>query len=499
MTLGDALGSGLSASLGAIPGEALAARRWFAGKARTPRRLELLDAAELEPRSALVLVLARALYSEGEPEVYALPLLAVAGTAAPPESVPLAVLHAPTGETTTLHDATELPQGQAALYRALLNDRPLPCREGELLLHRFEQLDPELADQGQLSRAEQSNSSIIYGRTWVLKLLRRPQGVSREAAIGRFLTLEAHFPHVPRLGAVLEYQSTAGERHTVALLHRFVANEGDGWSFCTSRLAPLLRAPNSGAMPLLPLVETVGRVTAELHAALASRPDVPAFAPEPATEQDVQRWVGDPLRQLEMVLPLAQAQLPSLPPALQPAMQKFLADAPICADRVRRMERAIHATGLIKMQIHADYHLGQVLKTPDGIAILDFEGEPSRPLSERNAKQSPLQDVAGMLRSLHYAAVAAAGPADQSAEAQRRLAAAEAWAQQAQARFQATWLQHCAVAPADSAAGNRLLELFQLAKALYELRYELSNRPNWTGIPLAGIDRLMHSVEGERS
>ncbi|MBV8083923.1 MAG: hypothetical protein JO247_03820 [Chloroflexi bacterium] len=292
--------------------------------------------------------------------------------------------------------------------------------------------------------AEQSNTSIAYGDAWILKLYRRlSHGLSRDLEVGRFLT-EVGFAHTPAVAGSLEHEDI-----TLAVMQRFVPNEGDCWAYVLDGL--------HAGRDLIPDVERLGEVTGELHAALASRPDNPDFTPELATEADEGSWLADLRHQFESALAAA-------PPDVAAQLQTW-------RPRIDAFEPPAENPELV--QIHGDYHLGQVLKTPQGFVIIDFEGEPARPLAERRAKQPPIRDVAGMLRSLHYASVSAG---------------AEAWHDSATASFLDGWRRGSA---------NRfpstpnLLTLFQLSKALYELNYELNNRPSWTHVPLAGIRALL--------
>jgi maltose alpha-D-glucosyltransferase/alpha-amylase len=335
-------------------------------------------------------------------------------------------------------------------------------------------------------RGEQSNTSVVLDGL-VLKSLRRPpSGVSPDLEIPRFLTTRSAFRHAPRVAGSVEYEGPGGTA-TLGVLQEFVPNVGDGWSHVVSTLAgrdPML-APSSD-----PLVEDVGRlgaVTGELHAALASDDTDPDFRPEPITKDDVARWRDDLLRDLAAadVSDRLAETTPEAPPRVAGALAALEALAGTAS----------------KIRIHGDYHLGQVLKTQDGFVVIDFEGEPGRPPAERRRKQPVLRDVAGMLRSLDYAAhaVAFGRPEQERAAA---LGALGAWEAPARGAFLAAYhaavvRSRVALVPTTLAALERACAPFELQKACYELRYERDNRPDWVAIPRAGINRILGRLRAQ--
>jgi len=412
-------------------------RRWFAGKTRPIARLTLTDEIPLSPQITLAIL--EVTYVEGPSEQYSLAL-------------PLS------GDS----DAFEAPECQQLLFRLLAEG----ARRGPIRFEPLVDLPPN-PGPSKLLGVEQSNTSIRCGRDWILKLLRRVElGPNRDLEIGRFLTLDANFPHTPQVAGAITYAGKA----TLGVLQRFVDNQGDGWTYLCGQLEEAPNAPDDvywaqdglpdRDQPLLNQIEALGRISGEMHRALASRPDLPGFAPEPCTEADLASWLADLETQRKRATALCQD--------------------PICHSDRRAKDPSPRS--VTKIQIHGDYHLGQVLKTTDGFAIIDFEGEPARPLAERRAKQPALRDVAGMLRSLHYAAWATA-----LASPDHHLDTwAEDWARRAGDRFLKGWLETSGQ-PLDPA----LLRLFLLAKAFYELNYELNNRPAWVQVPLKGIESLM--------
>ncbi len=351
---------------------------------------------------------------------------------------------------------------------------------------------------------EQSNTSIIYGDRLILKLFRRCQpGINPDAEIDRFLTERAGFGHVPPFAGTLSYERD-GASATLALLQGMVASEGDGWTGALEELQRYYEAWVSQPFPAetsdartyvgiyLDSAATLGRRTAELHVALASAAGDPDFAPEPLTPDDVARLATGFGQRATEYLDGLKNNLPRLPDeAVEEAglvlrrRREFLAQS---ADLPPAM-------GGRRIRIHGDYHLGQVLRARNDFVILDFEGEPARPVEERRAKHSPLKDVAGMLRSFSYAAYAAlVSYTTRRPEAARQLEPwARLWERSASAAFLDAYRAGIAghgLLPESPAADDALLRAYLVDKALYELHYELNNRPAWVRIPLWGLSSL---------
>jgi maltose alpha-D-glucosyltransferase/alpha-amylase len=390
-----------------------------------------------------------------------------------------------------------------------------------------------------IGSAEQSNTSILYGDKLILKLFRRLQtGENPDVEIGRFLTEVVHFPNVaPFLGEV-SITPANGEKTTIAMLQGLVANQGDGWEWFLRQLAgfyrgiaalpapPNVLAPSSlneparlpkgldSARHSLEAAALLGRRTAEMHLALSSSADRPDFAPEPFTLEDLDRDAGRIEAQISSTLEALKSKLTTLDDSTSDAAGLVISRRLELIERSRSITASTPAGQRIR--IHGDYHLGQTLRTggapdldrqPDSrikeeteaadFMLLDFEGEPARPLSERRYKQSPLKDVAGMIRSFSY--VAQAGlkqfldsntePA-RTADSDRLGAWARAWQNSASGAFLSAYREtidaNKALLPS-AQQSQALLEAYLLEKALYELLYELNNRPAWIHIPIAGI------------
>ena len=348
--------------------------------------------------------------------------------------------------------------------------------------------------------AEQSNTSIIFGDSAILKLFRKLDvGENPDVEIGRFLTTRTSFRGTPALLGTIRLEGEGGSS-VAGILQRFVGGSGDAWKYALSAAKAQFSASDvtEGVTAFVGEARELGRVTRQMHDALASHSADPDFAPEPATRKDVANWaaaarrsIADGLQLLEERL--EQKALPGDAASAAKVLVRRRAEFPALVDEVE--EIAVEDPGM-RIRHHGDYHLGQVLRTADGkFMIIDFEGEPARPLSERRARQSPLRDVAGMLRSFAYAAATAATEVPASVPRSTVEAHAGRWQRDVRKAFLAGYLADqdrsaARILPAQRAAVASLTSLFEIEKVFYELRYELDNRPGWAWIPLRGIARL---------
>jgi trehalose synthase-fused probable maltokinase len=326
---------------------------------------------------------------------------------------------------------------------------------------------PHELEPVRLLHAEQSNTSLRFGDALILKLFRRLQfGANPDVEIGWFLTEHTAFDGTPPVAGSLTYVSPSGEEAALALLQRFEPNRGDAWTTTLARVASVLEGAEVAST--LPSIRRLGATTAELHVALAS--GTGDFAPETITLLDVVGWE----RALEAEIGVVAEAL---------GAQGISVDI----DALRRRAMGLSALeGSLKTRHHGDFHLGQVLERDDGgYVIIDFEGEPSRPLALRREKRSPLRDVAGMLRSFDYARNAALRSSSVGSGA---AGLGAKWYQAAREAFVEAYLgvvgAQPGLVPADVDAPLAALEL---EKAAYEVLYELNNRPDWLPIPLAAF------------
>src|SRR4051812_14756483 len=378
--------------------------------------------------------------------------------------------------------------------------------------------------------AEQSNSSMLFEEYAVLKLYRRlTPGVHPEIEMSRFLVERAGFANTPPLIGTIEMSLPTPEREnaggedaqmTMALgvLFGFVRNQGDGWTMALNYLSryldDALNEAAPGAIPpdqalelpdpdlfFLRLARQLGMRTGEMHRALAEfGGDDPAFAPEPITPDDIAAWRRELQGSAEDMIARLRAGRERLPEKV-----RDLADQVIDAsDRLYRAIRLLAPDSIsaVKCRHHGDYHLGQVLAVQNDFYIIDFEGEPSRPVETRRRKNSPLRDVAGMIRSFDYATSAAVRRIGETrpAASPRAAALAESWRQRAIDGFRAAYrraTRGSPVFPANKLQGKALIDFFTLEKAVYEVNYELANRPDWVSIPLTGILRVLAKAGGQ--
>jgi maltose alpha-D-glucosyltransferase/alpha-amylase len=372
----------------------------------------------------------------------------------------------------------------------------------------FAEFADALDEESRTPALEQSNTAVFFGSKLFLKGYRRLRvGVNPELELGRFLTEVSRFPHIsPVLGAVEYFDEGCEEPATLAILQKFVENQGDLWTLICQHLSRLITmraaspepaaqapSPESAAADFhLARMGLLGRRIAELHRALCVTTGDPRFDPEPVTPQDFAGWKASIERELDATMDLIESTVASLPEAARQDVAPVLAARERIRDRVRGT--AARLDGVVKTRYHGDLHLGQVLVAQDDFVIVDFEGEPGRSLEERRAKSSPLRDVAGMLRSFSYAAHAALLRREPGAATPEAGAKALAdWERDAAHHFLEGYMkaaQGLASVPSDEASFRATVELFLLEKALYELRYEIANRPDWVAIPARGLLEL---------
>ena len=493
--------------------EYLPKRRWFAAKDERLEGVRLCAIAALPgTQGAVVLAEVEARLAGGRTERYALPLAGVEDVeGAGPLAAQLALTRLRQGRRVGyLTDAFADDRMPGAVIAALREGATVPTPEGEIRFRGTSRLAeltlPEPAEIRRLS-AEQSNTSLILGEAAVIKVLRRiVPGIHPEAEMTRHLT-ECGFANIaPLLGEVVRV-APDGTPHTLILVQGFVRNQGDGWGWTMDWLARAVdeaaltdEPPEDAFAGYMPFAEALGLRLAELHAILARPSDDPAFAPVVATEADRAAWAAGVMAQLDPALDLLGKRA-DWPQAEAELAAGLIARRDALREAVHRLAAA--ADGTLKTRLHGDFHLGQVLVAQGDAVIVDFEGEPARPLEERRAKGSPLRDVAGLLRSLDYAAAVAianeSSAAATAAPTGRRAALLRRWRKEAAEAFLTAYRAAAAAAPrpwvpAESEAA--LLDLFLVEKAAYEVRYEAANRPHWIGVPLRGLAALADRLLG---
>ncbi|AXF06305.1 hypothetical protein CUJ88_49755 (plasmid) [Paraburkholderia hospita] len=340
--------------------------------------------------------------------------------------------------------------------------------------------------------AEQSNSSVIVDGHAIMKLMRRLQpGVHPEAEMCRFLTQIGYTNASPLLAEIVHLDAQ-GTPRTVLVIESFLPNQGDAWARATASLRDVLdNDGGAGADQFVTLMRRIGRRLGELHAAL-SKGDGPAFAAEAAQPQHVQEWKSAAVAQLDQAIDVLRRALAVSSLADAPAVRGLIDHRAAIVSAIENATMDIPKGA--RTRIHGDFHLGQVLCTEEDVYVIDFEGEPARPIDARRVKSSPLRDVAGLLRSIAYAAAyaakqqATADAADANPDAQLPAAREAAERSFLEAYAHATGLDP--LAPVDQAAVS-LLSLFLVEKAAYEVCYEGANRPDWIAIPAEGLARAL--------
>ncbi|MDM0058605.1 maltose alpha-D-glucosyltransferase [Variovorax fucosicus] len=398
-----------------------------------------------------------------------------------------------------------------AVVLAIAQGLTLPAERGEIrftstgALADVTQEDVDALDVSRPSAAS-SNTVVTLGDQLFLKGYRHlHEGINPELDVGRYLTKVARFANCVPVAGAIEYHGADGSVMTLALLQAFVPNQGDAWEYTQAYLERFLSeqraAPEGDAVvdhgAFLTLVRILGQRTAELHLAFARSSGDPAFDPEPLTAADRVALRDTAVTEARHSFAMLRERLASLPPEAQRDGERLLAQEASMLQRIEQFETETgNATG-IKSRFHGDYHLGQVLVSRNDFVIIDFEGEPARDFAERRAKTSPLRDVAGMLRSFNYARWSALKRAAHNPDELARLDAAAAdWERQVRSAFLGGYVDTLAVAGAP-APETELLSLFEMDKAMYELRYELNNRIDWVQVPMQGLQALATPVGAE--
>lgn len=397
------------------------------------------------------------------------------------------------------------------LLEGLRSEARIDAADGHIVCEKTAILDRiEEAGEPRLMSAEQSNASIAFGDSVVLKLYRRlREGVQPDTEIARFLTSETDFAHAPRLLGTIDWVAEDGAVTTLAAASEYVPNQGDAWTYATEMLHRQLSEPDSeatapdedaAAPPVGPfdLGAVLGTRTAELHLAMASGAPGTAFASEAMRKEDVAALVETASEELSATMDRLRAARGDLPADARYLAEDVLDRQSDLAARIAQLRDMIPAGRMCR--IHGDYHLGQVLIVRNDVMIIDFEGEPGRSLSERQAKTCPLRDVAGMMRSFDYALwTALRRGIEAGGDAARAAAMVESWRAATQGAFLDAYRDRMGVDPLypqDRSVADALLDFFMIHKAAYEIDYELAMRPGWVEIPLRGLQAIL---DDERS
>lgn len=508
--------------------------RWFGGKARTIQRVNILSMPALAAgKQDFFFLICEVEYNEGLPELYQAPMAFMAAKTAKKEKLPdLAVIANLTsaGKKGKLIDAVYSPAFRDLLLAQMVEGKTYG---NGLHLYADGQLKSEIQDMARedlssrVLNVEQSNSSIVYGEKYFLKLYRKlDRQINPDIEIIKYLTTETGFKSIPRFAGAIEYES--GQQPMVlGMMQYMVENFGNAWDYVNEALEGFYERVLTNEGPVTfhstegkvvnPLryinippvfqeliggvhaerVNLLGHRTAEMHLALARPTEIPDFRPEGFSEH-YQRSLFSSLQSL---VRSAYQNLNKYKDRLPGPARKEAEGILKMKNDVLDKFREIYSIKIVaaKIRTHGDYHLGQALFTGKDFVIIDFEGEPSKSYSERRIKRSPLRDVAGMVRSFHYAAFNVLLTNDLLREedpgTMKQFAAQ--WYEYMAGLFLHAYLSKVKgqnFIPADQKAFNILLETFILEKAIYELNYELNNRPSWALIPIEGIKEIMRKA-----
>jgi maltose alpha-D-glucosyltransferase/alpha-amylase len=498
----------------------LNAQRWFAAKGRTPESLKIAGQIDWTAEgSTWFIAVIRLELKDEPPHLY---------------SLPLALAWVDEGYDGTINRAnyTLARVRQRAKLGVLLDaayDNQF-CRaflgavgrrmEQQLNEHwrlhfwptqAFAAIDTAALKEVRRPSMEQSNTSVVFDDAVVLKMYRRLQtGINPEIEMGRFLTEASPFANIAPLVGAVDMRSDDGRVIALAALHRFLVNQGSGWTYSVEHLkrffemsltpTPERSQERDGLQAAyLALIAILGKRTGELHTALAAKTGDAAFDPETVAAEDLAAWRDAARSDLDSTLGLLQSRVAALAEADRGLAESVVPLRERLHERIDALAQQPPApqgeAPFTRTRYHGDYHLGQVLLVSNDFFIIDFEGEPARPLEQRRGKHSPLRDVAGMLTSFDYAAANALRHygLDRPEDAKRLEPIARDWQHAVSAAFLDSCraaARECSSYPQHAEGFDRLVELFVLEKTLYEVRYELNNRPDWVGIPLTRLVRM---------
>jgi maltokinase len=440
-------------------------RRWFGAKAEEVVHAKLLDVAELRSRPPeFALAIAEIRFAPGTHQLYQVLL----GYRPSDDGWTEEVVGQLDGQT--VYDALADPALSRELVHLMRSRSQVAADEGTIEFGAVDLagFDTDLYEPRSIG-VEQSNTSVVFGEELILKAYRRLEpGINPELEVLRFLT-ERKFPNIAALVGWYGYSGPLITA-TLGILQRFVPDAEGGWELALDEL-------REDPERFLGRVRRLGEVTGDLHSTLASDPSNSDFSPEEPSAEALGLLTATVDEEIERIF----IELPDGVEALEPIAGR----GEEVRDRLRLFTH-VGSSGKV-IRHHGDYHLGQVLWSDDDWVVIDFEGEPARSLPERRQKRSPLRDVAGMLRSFAYAASAS--------EILNGVPAPEGWEERARELFLDGYFEHvdASLVPPGRDARERMIAVFELEKAVYELRYELNNRPEWLSIPVAGILRILEA------
>ncbi len=508
--------------------------RWFGGKGKKLRHVTIIENVLIGKNGlSMHLLLLRVSYVEGESEIYLLPVSFLSGTEAEniiEEKPHTIIARVRVGDTDGIvYESIYSEEFRRTLLDMIAKKHSIKGINGQIVAYPGKLLKnfriKELSEKkSQVLKTDQSNTSIFYGNELYLKLYRRiDEGINPDLEIGRFLTEKQLFNNIAPFAGALEYRKPGSDPMIISILQAFIPNQGDAWTFTINSLGgyfdralskskeiqelpsssfsllkmasqevPMLFQELTGGF-YLEMTNLLGKRTAELHLALSSNVLDKNFSPEPFSIL-YQRSLFQSMQSLtKRSIGLLKRNIKSMPEDQQEETYEIINLEKVLIDRFKELlDKKLSA---MKIRIHGDYHLGQLLFTGNDFTIIDFEGEPARAITERRLKRSPLTDVAGMIRSFHYAAYTVMlKQAVRPEDIHLMEPWADLWYKYASAVFLHTYLQsteHAHLLPKQEEDLEILLRVFLLEKAVYELGYEINNRPDWVIIPVKGIKYLL--------
>ena len=498
----------------------LETKRWFAAKGHGIARIEILEQGEWNSaQGSWLMTIIEVHFANVPPQTYFLPLaicweieaglykinsLGAWALARVRQKDRIGLLYGAFGDDDFCR----------ALAQGMGQNLQLPLGKGKLNFSAFKafgELAGNLDEPVRHPSLEQSNTAVYFGNKLFLKGYRRLQlGTNPEVEVGRFLTEQSPFPYIVPVAGALEFERADGQKQTLAILQAYIENQGSAWNFSVDYLERFLGeqlAEQLAASPVvtesphgyfLTLMELLGQRTGELHLAFARPTGDPGFDPEPVTADDLAAWSAHLRDEAVATLDDLERRRDELPNGMHEGIDRLLS---LRKPLLSKISPAA-LTGIVaaKMRYHGDYHLGQVLRVENDFTITDFEGEPGRTIVERHEKHSPMRDVAGMLRSFSYVAAVAANHSTTERPSDRHRVGplVQAWEHDTAAAFLGGYRNAGAenrALPPEADAAERLIGFFVIEKALYELRYEMNNRPDWLAIPLFSLIRTIDGSE----
>ncbi len=514
-------------------------QRWFASKAQKILKISITETIPIKNNngSSLVLIL-KVTYTSGPEEYYHLPLsfleLEQATTLLQEKPNFILLQYESTEKEGIIYDSILDEDFHQTILQLVAKRRVIKTSEGKLkaypgkyfknirkTMDSFEQSNP--------LGTEQSNTSILYGHELIYKLFRKlDEGVNPDLEIVKYITEKTDYKNVPSFAGAIEYQGKDGSLVTLGILYPFVQSEGNMWDYgqdyliryyerVLSKITQIDKYPSLPSSyfekfeadvpeimleligaPFLEITYQLGKRTAELHQSLARPSQNPDFKPE-SYSLLYQRSLYQSMQSLvKRVFLTLNKNSNRCPKTIQGDLKDVLSLESTIVNHCRKiLSKKIKAK---KIRVHGDYHLGQVLYTGNDFYIIDFEGEPARPLGERRLKRSPLKDVAGMLRSFHYATFAPLMQNKIAGEYEDLEHWAKLWTYYVSKTFLNAYLKHiesAGIIPEDKAEISKLLSIYLLEKSVYEVGYEINNRPDWLSIPLKGILYEIGAIRNE--